>query len=112
MKRLIIISLILAILSLGLTSCFRVSIQAPRESEVSIVSEYTVLPQFTLKKKVWYILWGLVPITDNTPADLIALSKAKKVRINTYWGVDDILINLITANFTIYVNTLEVEVIE
>lgn len=53
------------------TSCYTVSIVAPIGKKVMLADE-TEPTNFKTTKKVWYLIWGLVPITDNSTEDLIA----------------------------------------
>ncbi|MEO0214293.1 MAG: hypothetical protein ABIL12_02115 [candidate division WOR-3 bacterium] len=51
---------------------------------------------------------GLVPLTNNTPADMMSPCK-ETVKVKTYFGVDDHLISICTANCTIIPMTMEVQ---
>jgi hypothetical protein len=53
-------------------------------------------PPVKIKKKVWYILWGLVPITSTSTADTMGLCN-EMVKVQSYYGIDDILINAVSC---------------
>jgi hypothetical protein len=60
-------------------------------------------------KRCWYVLWGLVPIGDNSTDSLIP-GTVKKVRVETKYTVLDFLINMFTGIATI--ETFSVEIYE
>ncbi|MEN2998256.1 MAG: hypothetical protein ABDH28_04400 [Brevinematia bacterium] len=110
MKRLLI--LFLAILSLFyITGCFKVVIESPATKDVYLVDE-TKKAKVKDGKKVWYALWGLVPISDNTISDIIMKHDAKKIKVTQFIGVDDAIISLILGLFTIATSSIEVEIVE
>jgi hypothetical protein len=68
-------------------------------------------PAKTVRSKmVFYVLWGLVPVTDNTTADMI---KPKEVvRVKTYLSFIDAIITGVLSIITVTVQTVDVEVIK
>jgi len=62
-----------------------------------------------LTKRVWYAVWGLVPITDNSTEDLIQKYNLKNVKAKSYLSFLDYIISAFTGYFTIVTLTLEVE---
>ena len=64
--------------------------EAPANKELRVAAEGEHLP-IKKKKKVWYIFWGLVPITSNSTADIVGVCN-EAVRVRSYMGVDDYLI--------------------
>jgi hypothetical protein len=59
---------------------------------------------------VFYVLWGLVPITDNSTGDLI---KPKEVvRVKTYMSVVDCLVTCVLGFVSVTSHTVDVEVIK
>ncbi|MCS7245296.1 MAG: hypothetical protein N2504_02525 [candidate division WOR-3 bacterium] len=60
----------------------------------------------TTEKRVFYALWGLVPITDNTLDNDIP--QGKKIRVETKYTFIDYLINLILSNITIVSKSAEI----
>ena len=67
---------------------------------------------FKTQYKVWYALWGLVPISDNTTNKILKETKLKKVRVTTKMSFTDYLISAVLNMFiptTIATWTVEVE---
>ncbi|MEN3046208.1 MAG: hypothetical protein ABDH49_04410 [Candidatus Hydrothermales bacterium] len=100
---------ILAIITLiGFVSCYNIKFVAPPQSDVKVMSEVDV-GKVKVSKKVWFILYGLVPLTDNSTADLIAKYNLKNVKARCYMDAVDVVIGLILGYFTIGTFTIEVE---
>lgn len=100
MKRVLI-----ALSVLALAGCATTVIESPKEIRLAKEGEY--LPTMG-KKKVWYALWGLVPLTDNSTMDLMGRCN-EVARVKRYFGVDDAIIGCFTGCVTIYPMTLEVQ---
>ncbi|NPB03200.1 MAG: hypothetical protein GXO39_02145 [Thermotogae bacterium] len=86
--------------------CATVVVESPKK--VQLAQEGEVLNGRIYKKKVWYALWGLLPLTDNSTRDLLG-SCQEKARIRRYIGVDDAIIGTCTGCLTLYPLTVEVE---
>lgn len=91
MKKLIGLICILSLLSL--TSCYTVRILSDADREITLASRAESLP-YKESYRVWYAIWGLVPISDNTTNKILKESKIKKVRITTKMTFIDYLITL------------------
>ncbi|MEN3043905.1 MAG: hypothetical protein ABDH37_01620 [Candidatus Hydrothermales bacterium] len=100
--------IIAIIILFNLVACYNVKFIAPPESEVKIMSE-TDVGKVKLTKRVWYVLYGLVPITDNSTEDLIAKYNLKNVKAKSYMSFVDVLISSILGYFTVVTFTIEVE---
>jgi len=59
------------------------------------------------QKRCWFILFGLVPLNDNSIDSLIPTT-AKKVRVETKWSSLDIVMNIFTELLTIVSFTAEI----
>jgi uncharacterized protein YceK len=81
------------------SGCYSVRVLSDRTAGLTLASKTENLP-YKESYKVWYILWGLVPISDNTTSKLFSNTNLKKVRITTKMGIDDILISMILGSFT------------
>jgi hypothetical protein len=90
------------------TSCATVSVVAPTGKKVMLASE-TDPTTFRTTKKVWYVLWGLVPITDNTTEDLISKYQLENVRVETQYSFVDWLIDVVLGWTSIHTHTVTVE---
>jgi len=106
MKKLI--TLICIILLLFLTSCYTVRVLSDADRPITLASQTESLP-FKTQYRVWYALWGLVPINDNTINKVLRETKVNKVRVTTKMTVVDWLISAVLSYFTIATWTVEVE---
>ncbi len=61
------------------------------------------------EKRVWYVLWGLVPITSNDISSAIP-KNAAKIRVETKYNIVDILVGAVLGNFTVTSKTAEIYV--
>ncbi len=106
--------LLLGIVLIGfLAGCATVVIDAPpSDNIISLTSQPSggSSYHFVAKKKVWYILFGLIPITNNHTSDMVAASaQGKPVRnfkaTTTYTFVD----YLITVVLNVIPTTIQVK---
>jgi len=94
--------LILLVFILSTTSCITMKIGgqaqlAPSTEEGTKVGE----------KRCWFILFGLIPLNDNS-IDTSIPATAKKIRVETKWTFLDIVMNLFTELVTIVSFTVEI----
>ena len=69
MKRFVALAMV-ALFSLAvITSCGKVIINSPAGKTIKLGSGAVTTP--TAKKRMFYILWGLVPLGDNTTANMM-----------------------------------------
>jgi hypothetical protein len=106
MKRVLPI-VVLAAIMLSALNCATVLVTAPPGSNVKLLEEIAPAPSKIMYKN-WYFLFGLVPISDNSTADVIAKHQFKEVRVKTYQGPVDWLISYVTSGI-IWTNTVEIE---
>jgi len=106
MRRVLLI-VVLAAIALSALGCATVLVTSPPNSDVKLLGEIAPAPS-KIEYKNWYFLWGLVPITSNNTADVIAKHQFKEVRVKTYTGVVDWLISYVTSGI-IWTNTVEIE---
>ncbi|MEO0136726.1 MAG: hypothetical protein ABIL40_02235 [candidate division WOR-3 bacterium] len=100
--------ILLLLVALFITNCGTVIISAPPRDEIRLLPE-SESTTFKTKMKCWYVLWGLVPISNNSTAEIIAKHQLKNVRAKTYYSFVDYLINMVLGSFSIYTNTTEIE---
>lgn len=105
MKKLLIF---LVLITVFITNCGTVLVNAPPREDIRLLSE-TESASFKTSMKTWYVLWGLVPITNNSTADIIAKHQLKNVKVKTYYSVVDFLIGALLGGFSIYTRTTEIE---
>ncbi|MEO0259268.1 MAG: hypothetical protein ABIM77_00800 [candidate division WOR-3 bacterium] len=100
--------LIAILILFNFIACYAVRYVAPPQKEVKLMSEVET-GKVKLTKRVWYAVWGLVPITDNSTEDLIQKYNLKNVKAKSYLSFLDYIISAFTGYFTIVTLTLEVE---
>lgn len=105
-KNLLIISICLVCFLL--MNCATVSIVAPTGKKVVLAAE-TDPTTFKTTKKVWYVIWGLVPITDNSTEELITKYNLENVRVKTQYDIVDFLISYFLGFLSIHTKTVIVE---
>jgi hypothetical protein len=109
MKKLI--TLICIISLLFLTSCYTIRVLSDADRPITLASQTESLP-FKTQYRVWYVLWGLVPINDNTTNKILRETKLRKVRVTTKRTFVDYLISAVLNIFiptTITTWTVEIE---
>ncbi|MEO0115121.1 MAG: hypothetical protein ABIK93_06555 [candidate division WOR-3 bacterium] len=89
-------------------NCATVSIVAPTGKKVVLAAE-TDPTTFKTTKKVWYVIWGLVPITDNSTEELITKYNLENVRVKTQYDIVDFLISYFLGFLSIHTKTVIVE---
>lgn len=107
MRKLIAIALI-AVFTLSSSGCFTMKATAPAKTPVALISEGK-RASFKQSKRVWYAIWGAVPISDNSSAKIIAENGLKQARVKMEITFVDYLIALVTSTVTIVPATMTVE---
>lgn len=108
MKRALLAVVLAAVCLTLLPSCGVVMVTAPAGSDIRLLPELEPAgSKVTIKN--WYVLWGLVPITDNSTADVIGKNQLENVRVKTYFSEIDWLINVVLGWTSVYTNTVEIE---
>ena len=102
-KKLVSLIVLLAV-TMSIAGCYTIRIGGKSELAPS-TEEGTKIAH----KRCWYILYGLVPISDNS-TDPIIPETVKKVRVETKYKVSDFVINFFTSLVTI--ETFSVEIYE
>lgn len=104
MRKLIVVA-VLATFAMG---CYTMKAVGPAGRQLTTLAE---TDEATFKKniRVWYALWGLVPISNNSSAQVIQKNDLKNVRITTKHTFEDGLIGLITGLVTIMPMTMVIE---
>ncbi len=105
MKKLLIF---LVLITVFITNCGTILVNAPPKEDIRLLSE-TEPTSFKTSMRTWYVLWGLVPITNNSTADIIAKHQLKNVKVKTYYSFVDYVIAAFLGGFTIYTKTTEIE---
>ena len=100
-------SLIALVLTTMLTSCYSVKMSALSPG-VQLAQKGESLP-IKEKKKNWYILWGLIPLSNETTGKVIEENKFDKVRIETKMTFGDFVISAFTGWLSVVSTTTIVE---
>ena len=93
---------------LAIIGCTVVRVEAPVGSNIKLSSKAESY-NYVAKKRVFYALWGLVPLTDNSTVKMLEGKKVESVKIEAKYDVTDILINIILGHFTVVSRTIEVK---
>ncbi|MCG3155432.1 MAG: hypothetical protein DKINENOH_02038 [bacterium] len=104
MRKLILVAL-LATFAMG---CYTMKAVAPAGQQLSTLAE-TDGATFKKNVRVWYALWGLAPISNNSSAQVIQENNLKNVRITTKHTFVDGLIGVVTGLVTIVPTTMVIE---
>jgi len=102
MRKLVLVFVIIMFAS-GLTGCYTIKVGGNNQQLASSNESGTLVAE----KRVWYALWGIVPISDNS-TDSMAPASVKKVKVETTHTFIDYVISLFTGIVSIVCNTAEV----
>lgn len=109
MKRFVALAMV-ALFSLAvITSCGKVIVNAPAGKTIKLGSGAITSP--TAKKKVFYLFWGLVPLGDNTTANMMGgVPDGGTVIVEDKTTFVDALLTGILGGGIVTVKTVEVQV--
>lgn len=96
------------IFAVGVVGCATVQVEAPAGSDIKLAPVNST-PTRVVKKRVFYALWGLVPITPNSTAPMLNGQSAKEVKIKTYEDPIDYIITAVLGIVTITSRTVEIQ---
>jgi hypothetical protein len=102
MSKLVLVA-VLAMFTAGLTGCYTIKVGGNGQQLASSNDSGSLVAE----KRMWYALWGIVPISDNS-TDTMAPASVKKVRVETTHTFLDYVISLFTGLVSIVCNTAEV----
>ena len=81
--------ILLILLTLSLTACFSVPLDAPYGQDVMLLPAGTPV-EVTKRYQKWYAIWGIFPLTmSDSPAEVIARENLSEVRIYTEDTIED-----------------------
>jgi len=89
-------------------NCGTVIIAAPPGKDIELLSEGDVARVVAIKK-CWYLLWGLVPISNNSTAPIVADYQLKSVRVSSYYSAVDFIISFFLGFTSLHTRTVEIE---
>lgn len=100
--------LVLVLLAFFCTGCYTMKAVAPAGTSMTTLSE-TDSATFKKNVRVWYALWGLAPISNNSAARVIQENNLKNVRVTTRHRFVDGLIGAFTGIVSIVPATMVIE---
>ncbi|HDM89883.1 MAG TPA: hypothetical protein ENG67_01580 [candidate division WOR-3 bacterium] len=106
MKKGVVAALIIAVFMI--TACATVRVEAPAGADIKLAKEASQV-NYIAKKRVFYVLWGLVPVTDNSTAKMIRGKNVKEMRVLTYYDPVDVLVSYFLSWLTIHSKTVEIQ---
>jgi hypothetical protein len=98
---------LVALACLLLVNCATVLVNAPRGKTVTLLSNEPATLKVTLRN--WYLLWGLIPLTNNNTATMIGRCNLENVRVKVYYTPLQRLANLIMVLGLVETNTVLIE---
>jgi hypothetical protein len=98
--RKVIVVMMLLLFVVSLSGCFTIKVSGNGQQLASSSQTGNLIGE----KRIWYAVWGLVPITDNSTDELMPAS-GKKVRVETTFTFIDLLISAFTGMVSIECNT-------
>lgn len=108
MKRAVILTALVALTFTAFSGCATVYMSAPPGSDVKLMAENQA-PSTVIVKRNWYLLWGLIPISDNGTADKIAQYNLDEVRVEAKYDVLDFVIDIFLGWTTLHTRTVRIE---
>ncbi len=110
MKKIILVFLAVFIVFIFI-SCSTVKVAAPDNSFAYLMPDSAKWQVKEVRSKMnFYLLWGLIPLGDNSSQSLIR--PKEKVKVTTSLTVVNYILNYIIGFVTISTNTTEVDVIK
>ena len=89
-------------------NCGTIIVAAPPGKDIELLSENEAGRVVTMKK-CWYLLWGLVPISNNSIAPVVADYQLKSVRVTSYYSPIDFIVSFFLGFTTLHTRTVEIE---
>lgn len=103
------VGLILGMVGIFISACATVNVTAPPGSNVQIATKGAAGPggcMMHTQKRFIYVLWGLIPLGDNSTSTLVPQSG--QVVVQTQYTFVDLLLNAIGGYFSLHFKTATV----
>lgn len=98
------------IVMVSFAGCTSIIVKAPQGKNIQMASG-NAPSEYNKSKMVWYILWGLVPLGDNSTADLLTdAPDGSKVFVKSEMSVLDAIVSALLGFITIQTRTVSVAV--
>jgi hypothetical protein len=103
MTRLVLV----AFACLLLVNCATVFVNAPPGRNITLLSNEPTSVKITMRN--WYVLWGLIPLTNNNTASMIGQVNLSGVRVRTFYRPLDFIENIFLSVISLHTNTVVIE---
>jgi len=97
MKRTVGLMLLVCLL---FVSCMTVKVVAPPSSNIQLLSE-TQSTSFKMTKRAIFLIYGLIPIANNSTDEMLAKYDVESVKVTTEFDIVDWLISGITGGLVV-----------
>ncbi|MBS4015628.1 MAG: hypothetical protein KGZ86_04250 [Candidatus Latescibacteria bacterium] len=97
MKKLILVTLLACLVFAG---CMTVKVVAPPGQDITLLTEAEAT-SFKMTKRAIFLLYGLIPISNNTTDDMLAKYNLENVRVTTEFDIIDWLISGVTSGLVV-----------
>lgn len=108
MKQALLLTVLVGLCLSVLPGCATVYVNAPPGRDVRLMAENEPM-QSKQTVRTWYLLWGLVPISDNSTADRIADHNLTGIRVKEQYGFVDVLISVFLSWTSLHSRTVVIE---
>lgn len=88
--------------------CWTVKVEVPAGSNVKLTGNFEGAGPTVEKFRVWYVLWGLVPISENSTAPKLQGKNLSEVSVQTQADVLDVIIGIFLGFASINSRTVEI----
>lgn len=88
--------------------CWTVKVEVPAGSNIKLTGNFEGAGPTVEKFRVWYALWGLVPITDNSTVPKLQGKTLSEVSVQTQADVLDVVISFFLGFVSINTRTVEI----
>jgi hypothetical protein len=80
----------LLVVPVASAGCFTVQVNAPYGPDVRVLPP-DVPVEVTRRYQKWYAVWGIFPLSDNDPREIIRRERLVEARVSTADSVEDVL---------------------
>jgi hypothetical protein len=84
-----------------------VLVNAPRGTSITLLSDQPAPVKIT--HHCWYVLWGLIPVTKNSTAQMIGQMNLAGMRVREYFSPVDFILDIVLAPVSLHTNTVIIE---
>lgn len=107
-KQVLLLTVLVGLCLSVLPGCATVYVNAPPGRDVRLMAENEPM-QSKQTVRAWYLLWGLVPISDNSTAKRISDHSLTGIRVKEQYGFVDVLISVFLSWTSLHSRTVVIE---